>query len=216
MRLVVVGGSRFGRATIHRLLEAGHQVVLVDRSREQLELLSDVLDCGLIEGDGTLPTVLRDAFGDGADALMLLTNHDDVNILGALVGRSVGFPRVILQIVRAELLDVTDELGLSEVITPHETVAQSIVSALEDESDVVSQLRLHKDLRIVTYTVPRRMNETAIGELGLPPQSRAIARIRGEDEELVERQTVLHEGDNLMIAASRPAIAKLEDMFSAD
>ena len=131
MRIVVIGGSRLGVALVEKLLENGHEVVLVDESRERLDEVAERLDAGFIVGDGTLPQTLRDAYGDGADALLLMTNQDDVNILGAVVGRSIGFPRIVVQIVREQLLSVCEELGLDDVVTPHGTVARSIVQSLE-------------------------------------------------------------------------------------
>ncbi|TFL17404.1 potassium channel family protein [Jannaschia formosa] len=132
MRIIVVGASRFGLATLRRLIENGHEAVLVDRDRDQLDAVSDEIECGLIHGDGTLPSILREALGDGADTLMMLTNHEEANIVGAAVGRSIGFERVVVQIVRTQLLPICDELGLTDVVTPHEKVAQSIVAALEE------------------------------------------------------------------------------------
>jgi trk system potassium uptake protein TrkA len=132
MRIIVVGASRFGLATLTRLIDKGHEAVLVDRDRDRLDAVSDDIECGLIHGDGTLPSILREAMGDGADTLMMLTNQEEVNILGAAVGRSIGFERTVVQIIRTQLLPICDELGLKEVITPHETVARSIVSSLEE------------------------------------------------------------------------------------
>jgi trk system potassium uptake protein TrkA len=136
MRIIVVGASRFGLATLRRLIENGHEAVLVDRDRDRLDLVSDEVECGLIHGDGTLPSILREAMGDGAQTLMMLTNQEEVNILGAAVGRSIGFERVVVQIIRTQLLPICDELGLDDVVTPHETVARSIVGALENGGSV--------------------------------------------------------------------------------
>lgn len=116
MRIVVVGASRFGQATTRQLLDKGHEVVLVDSDRSRLESLEEDLDCGMLHGDGSLPSIQRDAYGDHADALVLLTNSDDVNILAAAVGKSIGFERVLPQIVRGELISVCEELGLEDLI----------------------------------------------------------------------------------------------------
>ncbi|MBS1303391.1 NAD-binding protein [Loktanella sp. SALINAS62] len=131
MRIIVVGASRFGVATLKQVMDKGHEAVLVDQSRERLDDISDEVECGLVHGDGTLPSILREAIGDGADVLMMLTNHDEANILGAAVGRSIGVERIVVQIIRPELLPICEELGLDEVVMPHETVARSIVSSLE-------------------------------------------------------------------------------------
>ncbi|WP_306118859.1 MULTISPECIES: TrkA family potassium uptake protein [unclassified Roseitalea] len=214
MRTVIVGASRFGTATAQELIEDGHEVVIVDSDAHKLEELADRLDCGFIEGDGTLPSVLRDAFGDHADALVLLTNEDDVNILAAVVGRSIGFERVIPQIVRAELLAVCDELELKDVITPHSTVARSIVQALKDQSDTSVDLRLHKGIRVVGYAITADRDGKTVGELDLPGDSRVIARAHGEEETLVDDDTELKEGDHLIIAVAADALEDVEAVLA--
>jgi trk system potassium uptake protein len=213
MRIIIVGASRFGIATARELIGDGQEVVIVDQDSERLEKLADQLDCGFLQGDGTLPTVLRDAFGDHADALVLLTNEDDVNILAAVVGRSIGFDRVIPQIVRNELLTVCDELGLEDVITPHSTVARSIVEALKDNSDTSVDLRLHKGIRVVGYSISADHDGKKVGELALPKDSRVIALAHGEEETLVDDSTELCQGDHLIVAVATGSLKELEEVL---
>lgn len=216
MRIVIIGASRFGTATATQLSENGHEVVMVDHDAERLDALSEELDCGMIHGDGTLPSVQRDAFGDHADALVALTNQDDVNILAAAVGRSVGFDRVVPQIVRPELLAVCEELGLKDLITPHATVARSLVDVIEDHNDATLDLRLHKGLQVMGYQIGKERAGTCVGDLDMPRDSKVIAVTRGEDEALVFEDTELQEGDLLMIVAARGVKSKLDTLFDTD
>jgi trk system potassium uptake protein TrkA len=216
MRIVVVGASRFGQATTRQLLDKGHEVVLVDSDRAKLESLEEELDCGMLHGDGSLPSIQREAFGDHADALVLLTNSDDVNILAAAVGKSIGFDRVLPQIVRAELISVCEELGLEDMIAPHPRVARSIVRLLEDNDDAAMELRFHKGLQVVGYQVPKHLNGESVGELKLPDSCRAIGIARGEDENLVSDDTQLHTGDKLVLLVDDSAKSDLDAFFEVE
>ena len=213
MRIVIVGASRFGTATAHQLVENGHEVILVDTDAQLLEELAEELDCGMIHGDGTLPSVQRDACGDGADALVALTNKDDVNILAAAVARQVGFDRVVPQIVRPELIAVCEELGLTDLVTPHATVARSLVQVIEDRNDAVMDLRLHKALQVLGYQIGDSRAGKRVGELDLPRDCRVIAITRGQDEALVFDDTELCEGDVLIIVAARGVKEKLDELL---
>lgn len=213
MRIVIVGASRFGIATADQLVDAGHEVVLVDRNAEKLERLAEEIDSGFLEGDGSLPSVLRDAYGDGADALVLLTNVDDVNILAALVGRSVGFGKVIPQIVRPQLLAVCEELGLQNLITPHATVARSLVRTLENQSHAGLDLRTHASFDVLGYPVGERQDGKTVGELDLPSKARTIAVTRGETDKLIEEDTKLRDGDTLIAAVAPEAQARMDEIF---
>ncbi|MCR8549479.1 NAD-binding protein [Salipiger sp. P9] len=215
MRVVIVGASRFGTSTAQELLANGHEVVLVDEKPERLKAAREHLDCGMVEGDGSLPTVQRDAFGDHADALVLLTNMDDVNILAAVVGRSVGFPRVVPQIVRPELLSVCEELGLTDLITPHAMVARSIVRVVEGGADAALDLRHFKGVQVLGYRIGKRCHGWTASDFELPEQARIIGLARGEEgEDFVFDIEELREGDRLILVASPKAHAKLDALFA--
>lgn len=214
MRIVIVGASRFGVATAEQLADAGHEVVMVDRDGARLAELSEDLDIGLLEGDGSLPSVLRDAMGDGADALILLTNVDDVNILAALVGKSVGYPRVVPQIVRRQLLAVCEELGLENLITPHATVARSIVRTLESRHDAALDLRARRGFDVLGYRVGAAHAGQRIDALDLPAEARVIALTRQEEDRLVDPGTELEAGDQLIVAVAAEAQQRMDEIFA--
>ncbi len=216
MRIVIVGASGLGLALAREMLENQHDVVLVDQSREKLDSVSERLDCGFIEGDGTLPQILRDAYGDSADALILLTNHDDVNILAAVVGRSIGYERVILQIGRSELMDVCEELGFDEIVTPHATVARSISRSIKSHSRVWAQIESAEGLEFGSYIVPEECDGETLGGIDLPKGARAVARLRDDETAQTGAETTLAHGDRLLVAAIPDVRAKLDKMFGAD
>jgi trk system potassium uptake protein TrkA len=131
-----VGASRFGVSTLRQSIERGHEAVLVDRDRDRLDAISDEIECGLIHGDGTLPSILREAQGDAADVLLMATNLEETNILGAAVGRSIGFERVVIQLIRPELRPICAELGFEDVVMPHETAARTVMDKLDDGAPI--------------------------------------------------------------------------------
>lgn len=213
MRVTILGASRFGVATARQLIDDDHEVVLIDIDREKLEDLADGLDAAFVCGDGTLPSTLRDAFGDGSDALVTLTNVDDVNILSAVVGRAVGYERVIPQIVRPELMSVVHELDLDDAITPHENLARSIVAALTDHSEVETEMVLHRDLRIVGHEVTASMDGKSLEDLDLPEQVRAIALSSNDEESFIEADARLSEGDQVIFVLKSEETENLKAVF---
>jgi len=213
MHITILGASRFGVATVQHLIDEGHEVVLIDSDRSRLDNLADELDCGMVCGDGTLPSTLRDAYGDGSDALVALTNEDDVNILAAVVGRAIGFGRVIPQIVRPELLTVVEELELGDVITPHDSLAKSIVGSLTEHSEVDTDLPLHRELRLVNHIIPEALDGKTIAEIDLPEGARPVAHSGHDRESLAEDDVKLTKGDKLMFVAKRETVEKLTKIF---
>ncbi|ABG32030.1 potassium transporter [Roseobacter denitrificans] len=214
MRIVIVGGSKFGVATAEQLIDKGHEVVLIDKNREKLEALTDRLDCGMIQGDGSSPKVLREAYAEENDVLVALTNASDDNILTALVARSVGFGRVIPQIVEAELLDVCVELDLKDTITPHVTVARSICRALEEDTELARDTNLTGDLRLLRLSVTSQLSGCSLSELDLPDECRAVAIVHEDREKFADPDAVVSEGEDILFAVHEDRVADLKALFA--
>lgn len=214
MRITVLGASRFGIAATRRLIERGHEVVLIERDRERIDELAETLDCGMLHGDGTLPHILQETYGDGSDGFMALTNTDNVNILAAAVARSIDYPRVITQLTRLELLPIIDQLGLGETITPHETVARSLVDAFEQRDRVSTVGALQNQLRLTLVTVPARFEVTAFSAIDLPQSVAGIARIRGSDEVPLSSEVDVRPHDQLLLRVAAREHDALLELFS--
>lgn len=213
MRVIILGASRFGAAIADRLIGAGHEVVIIDKDRSRLEKLSERLDCGMVEGDGTLPSVLRDAFSDERDIFIAVTNASDDNILASIVARSVGFGRVIPQITSAEFMDVCEELDLVDAINPHATVAESVCVGLEGRTEVDADATLHHELALKRVTVPAAMGGQTLDAIEVPGSARAIAIIRDGSETLAQPDAALKTGDSILFVLERDEIGALDEAF---
>ena len=216
MRIVILGASRFGEAIADKLIEGGHEVVVIDQSREKLESLAERLDCGMLEGDGTMPTTLREAYRDENDVFVAMTNASEDNILAALVARSIGFGRVVPQIVSSELMNVCKELDLNDVINPHATVAEDFAEALQDRAELDHETALRNELALKRVHVPQRMSGETYGDLDLPEGTRGIALIREEKERLIEEDVELREGDHILFVLDRDRLDDLSGLFKQD
>lgn len=213
MRVVILGGSRFGAAIAERLIASSHEVVLIDKDRARLERLSERLDCGMIEGDGTMPTTLREAFRDDDDVFIAVTNASDDNILASIVARSVGFGRVIPQITSTELMDICHELELDDFINPHATVAESICAGLEDDTAIDKNATLSNQMALKRVTVAEGMGGQRLSQIDVPDDALPIAIIRDDDEDFLTTDTPLHEGDALLFVVKRDMAEALEAVF---
>lgn len=103
MKALVVGGGLVGSTLAARLAADGHDVVVVESSRERLAQLTDVLDVQTIEGNGTTVEVLEKAGVAGCDVLIASTASDETNMVVALIGSAVfRVPRVVARLRHAD------------------------------------------------------------------------------------------------------------------
>ncbi len=111
MRVIIVGGGLVGSTLAAKLSGDGHDVVLVEQSRELIDQLNEQLDVQTICGNGATIPVLMEAGIENVELLLATTDSDEANMVVALVG-SVIFkvPRVA-----ARLRDSGHEEGFRRI-----------------------------------------------------------------------------------------------------
>jgi trk system potassium uptake protein TrkA len=94
MRIVVVGAGRVGLSLCRRLVQENHDVSLIESNEERARHASNRLDCRVINDEGNNIRVLEEAEIGRAEALVCVTNSDELNMIicGLAASR---YPRLI-------------------------------------------------------------------------------------------------------------------------
>ena len=129
MYIIVVGCSRVG-VTISQSLESeGHSVVVVDRSRENLQKLGRSFSGITVVGNGFAPEVLKEAGIGRADVLLAVTDSDNANIVCAQVAKKLfNLERVFARIYDPARAATYQKMGV-EIISE----TQLVVDALKEK-----------------------------------------------------------------------------------
>ena len=198
MRAVFIGASSSSVMTARMLLKRGHEVVIIEQSKETIDALSRELDCGYLHGDGSKPAILREAGAENTDFLYCLTDNDQANILASLVGRSLGFKRVVTKISDPELVHVCIELGLENTIIPSRTIGRYLAQMFEGRDPVEISAMIKDEARVFSFVV-REEDAGPVGKLDLPSESRVICMYRREKFMLPDDDTGLEDGDEVVL-----------------
>ncbi len=135
MRIVMIGASGLALASVKQFLDAGHEVVVIEKDQGEIDQLGDAYDCSFYCGDGAKPSVLADVDPSHTDLLLCLSDDDTSNVLAAVVAKSMDFSQVVLRLEDEDLLPICEQLGLDNVIVPDQRVASELVSFAEGEQD---------------------------------------------------------------------------------
>ncbi|MDR2747921.1 MAG: NAD-binding protein, partial [Treponema sp.] len=94
MRIVVVGAGRVGFLLCQRLVQENHDVSLIEADEERARHASNRLDCRVINSGGNNIGVLEEAEIGKAEALVCVTNSDELNMIicGLAASR---YPRLV-------------------------------------------------------------------------------------------------------------------------
>ena len=191
MKAVFVGASPAAIMTALSLLKRNHDVIIIERDKEKIETLSKELDCGFLHGDGSKPSLLRETNPEKTDVLYCLSSHDQTNIIASLVGRSLGFNKVVTKIEDPAYEHVCIELGLEGTIIPSRTIGRHLADMFEGRDPFEFSTMLRYDASIFSF-VAQEKHVGAIYDLGLPKASRIMCIYRQqqliipEDNERIE------------------------------
>lgn len=199
MRAVFVGASPATLAAVRVLLERNHEVVIVEQDREVIESM-DELDCGVLHGDGSRPAILKEADPENTDFLFCLTSNDQTNIIASLVGRSLGFSRVVTRIENEEFEHVCLELGLVDTIVPEVTVARHLADMMEGRDPLELSGTLGADARLISFVLGED-EDGPIENLELPGDSRVVCLYRDEELIFAKPELELKNGDQVVVLA---------------
>ena len=210
MRAVFIGASALSVMTARYLLARGHEVVIIEKEKEGIDALGTELDCGFLHADGAKPAVLREADPEHTDVLFCLTGSDQANIISSLVGRSLGFGRVVTKINDPEFEHICIELGLEGTIIPARTVGRHLTEMFEGTNPLEISAMIKGEARVFSF-VAREEDAKPISELDLPDSTRIICLYRDQKFLLPGDDDRLKPGDEVvLITHSRnlPALAE--------
>lgn len=209
MRAVLIGAGALATLTARQLLRHDHDVVIIERNKARIDELSSDVSAGFIHGDGSKPAILREADASATDFLFTLTGNDQTNIIAGLVGRSLGFKRVVTRIEDPDYEHICIELGLSDLVVPDNTIARYLADMVAGQRPLEVSALLKDDARIFSF-VAHEHDEGPVSKLDLPDNSRVMFLYRDEKFRLPAEDTVLKKGDEVVVVAHSDALAELE------
>lgn len=212
MRAVFIGAGELTAMTARQLLKNGYEVVIIEKDKERIDELSVDLDAGFIHGDGSKPAILREADPAATDFLFSLSGNDQYNIIASLVGRSLGYQRVITRIEDPSYEHICIELGLEDVIVPDSTMARYLADLCAGQNPLEISALIKGDARVFSFVADKE-DETPIAEMNLPNDSRLMFIYRSENLVLPDPDEKLQQGDEVVIITHSKTIPELKERW---
>ena len=157
MKIIIAGAGKIGHSVADILSEEGHDITVIDRDPETINLLSNSLDIICVEGSATNSETLLEAGADQADLLLAATEHDEVNMVCGISARKLGTKNVIARIRDPEYLSQTaflrEALGLSVIVNPEFECAKEISRILRFPSAVRVDAFSKGDVEMIEHKV---------------------------------------------------------------
>jgi trk system potassium uptake protein TrkA len=209
MRTVFIGAGEISIETARALGRKGHEVIIIEADKAKIEELSEGMDCSFVHGDGSRPDILGEVNPEQTDFLFCLTNNDQDNVIASLVGRSLGFKRVVTSIADEEFSGICRELGLEDTIIPSRTISRYLQDLVNGVNNVDLSAVLKDEARAFMFTA-REDDAVVIKRLQLPGGARVICRYRENKFAHADEETKLQKGDEVVILTHSKHLGELE------
>jgi len=212
MRTVFVGAGKVSIGTAKALIKKGHEVVIIETDKAKIDELSEEIDCSFLHGDGSQPNILHEVNPAQTDFLFCLTNSDQANVIASLVGRSLGFKRVVTSIGDPQFEGICHELGLKDTIIPSRTISRYLEDMVGGGENVELSTVIKDEARFFTFTA-KEENAVPVNELKLPAEARAVCYYREGRFALADDVTKLQEGDEIVVLTHSKNMAALQERW---
>ncbi|MBR4170065.1 MAG: NAD-binding protein [Kiritimatiellae bacterium] len=168
MKIFIIGAGFTGTQLARALVLERNNVILIDNDPERVRYASDQLDCTVLEADGNNLESLEEAGIASADALVTLTEDDEINMITCSLVDAV-YPRIqkIARVRNYAYYTAADVArrrtksampasrplyGIDSMLNPEVEAADAISVALEHGA-IGSVIELDADFGITTLSI---------------------------------------------------------------
>lgn len=233
MKIIIIGASFTGIQVAKRLINEKNDVIIIDNDDENVKHVSNHLDCAVIQADGNNLETLEAAGITKADALVCVTDSDEINMITCSMVDSV-YPDLI-KIARVRNYAYYQNLnkvasnhaetfvgnhrplyGIDYMVHPDVEAAEAIVSAVEHGAltDVINFEDSEYELSRVKIEEMSKMDGIYVKQIRqLSEKKFIVAYVEDENAtSLPGGDTILHAGNYIGILSKRDDLPELLEL----
>jgi trk system potassium uptake protein TrkA len=210
-QFLIVGLGRLGISMVGTLDSLGHEVLAIDKREEVVQDLADNLpNVHLVTADATDEDAMRglDAEGFDAAAVMMGENYVEAGILATATLKEVGVAKIVARATGGIHARVLEKVGADRVIQPEREIGEQLARTMASPV-LLDYLDLGEDEALIEAQVPTEWLDKSLAELDLSQKMGLTVmalKPKGGQGSLPRVDTVVHEGDVLVVGGSKKAL----------
>ena len=212
MYVIIIGCGRVGAELAKLLSGEGHDVVVIDKSRDSFNRLGDTFNGLTMVGNGFDLALLKQVGIEKADALCAVTNGDNTNLISAQVAKKIfRVPKVLARVYDPQRAHIYSALGLD--IISGTMLFSAMLRDKIIESRFSSYLIESKDLGVIEIEVKDSLVGKTIQDINIPGDFLVVALRRMQGVILPATNTVLKNKDILMGVVKVSSLKEVREKF---
>lgn len=219
MYVIIVGAGNVGYYLAKTLLNAGHEVLLIERDKRRCDLLRDEFGEAVMRGRGDEIRIMREAGADRADIVVACTGDDEDNLIISQIAKwYFNVPRTVARINDPRNEGIFRQLGIDATVSSTNIIYHLIEQEIE-ASEVIPLAALKRgNIEIVDVELTTRSPVVGkrVQDLPLPPDALIVCIIRQENAMLPHGDTVLEPNDSVIALVSAQNERQLRKVFAEE
>jgi trk system potassium uptake protein TrkA len=214
--VLVVGGGKVGYYLAKELIDAGHEVALMEKDAARARQIADEIGSIVIAHDGCEGKYLAEAGCNRADVVAAVTGDDEDNlVICQMAKHHFDVPRTIARVNNPKNEALFRHLGVDELISP----TRMILGSIEQDIPVHELLHLaalgEGELELIEAHL--QSGSPAIGraprDLSIPDGCSLFAVIRDGVATPLRPDTIMLEGDKVIAIGKQESQGMLRDQL---
>ncbi len=201
MYIVIVGGGKVGFYLAKELVEAGHEVLVIERDPRRAEEIAETLGEIVMHGYGEEAAIQEQAGSGRADLFLAVTGEDEANLVACQVARHrFNAKRIVARINNPKNEEIFLKLGIDVTVS----ATSVILSQIEQELPVhplIPLLQLRSGFELVEVKIPDEAGVLGdkLSDIELPERSLVWGIVDADgNPKVATADTVLHQGDEVV------------------
>jgi trk system potassium uptake protein len=214
--IIVAGGGKVGYYLTKTLINAGYEVLLIEKDRKKVDIYLERFGSIVVRGDACEASVCEEAGMQRADVVVAVTGDDEDNlVICQLAKKRFRVPRTVARVNNPKNEEVLKRLGVDV------TVSQTnfIMNLIEQEIPAMSLVHLltirHSNLALVEAEISDRSKVVGrrIGDVDMPADTCIALVIRDQKPLIPNPDTRLLADDEVIAMAKKESEQALRDLF---
>lgn len=211
---IVIGAGRFGTAVATTLLEAGQEVMVVDKDENAIQSISEIIDNVAILDVADESALRTIGLGNFDVAIVAIGTNLRSSVIATLIAKELGVKEVVSKASDKLQADVLRRIGADRVVFPEHDMGEKLAKSLVYKR-VFDFMKLDKNHSIFQLTVPN----TWVGKSTLSLNLRENYKVNivgiqsGDDFQVpIDPNTIFKRGDTIIVAGKTQSIERIADM----
>ena len=217
MYIIVAGGGKVGHYLTRALLDARHEVLLLEKDKARADYLQQDLGEAVTRGDACEVRTMREVGMQRADVVVATTGDDEDNLVVCQMAKlRFNVPRTISRVNNPQNEDIFQTLGIDATVSSTKIIFNLIEQQIETGEVILLAPLQRGNIEIVEVDLgpDSPVVGKRIGQVTLPEDALVICIVRDGHAILPNIDVNFEEGDSVIALVTAEKEPQLRAAFA--